>query len=289
MEWYIYAFIGSFLWSLAFVIEKKVLFKEHSMEYSITRTFFMMLLVLLLLPFFDMRISLQTALLIYIASLMAAMGIVYRVRAARHLDISIVSPFMNFDPVLVIILSFIFLRDTITYQQLAGVFIIVVGAYMLEADGSIKNLMKPVRVAMSSKYIHYIFLAIFFFSIDAVVSKYVLTFYTPVFTYLFYFWIFVFSNFFLISLFRYDGVGQIKKGLADSGFWIFVVSLMVFAASFSMFQALSLGNVSLVVTIKRFGTVFTTILGGELFHEKHLKVRVLSSLVMFVGVYLILM
>jgi len=289
MEWFIFALAGSFLWSIALVLEKKVLSIEHSMEYSITRLFFMAIFVLFLLPFMELYISGFSLLLIYLASMLATFGIIYRVKAIRHLDISIVAPFLNFDPMIVLLLSFLFLGETITRTQFMGILIIVLGAYILEANGNVKNILEPIRKIFRSKYIHYIFFAMFFFSIEAVLNKNILTNHTNPLLFVFYFYIFVFFNFLLISFFKYDGIKQIKRGLRHAGNWVFTVSLIMVVSGLLLVTAVSLGKVSLVISIKRMGTVFTTILGGGLFHDKHMKVRIICSLIMFAGAYLILM
>ncbi len=288
MEWYVYALLGSFMWSLVLVLEKKILCKEHSIEYACTRTFLNAVLVFFFLPFINIQIDFVTFAMIYAASLFATIGIYYRVKAVKHMDISVAVPLFNFNPVFVLILGFVFLKETISYTQLSGIFVIILGAYLMEADGSWKNLAKPIKSIWESKYIHYIFLAMFLFAIEAVVDKYVVSYKISVLPFMFYFWIFIFFNMMLISIFKYDGINQVKKGLKDDGYLILLVSVLSLLAGFSFLKAMSLGLVTLVITIKRVSTIFTTILGGEFFHEKHLLVRGLSSLIMVFGVYLVL-
>jgi len=58
-------------------------------------------------------------------------------------------------------------------------------------------------------------------------------------------------------------------------------------ADITYFYALSLTLVSLVLPIKRISTLFDTIIGGELFKEKHLLHKGLACLIMLLGIYLI--
>jgi transporter family protein len=241
-----------------------------------------------LIPYTNLKLSLPTLVLIYITSLIATIGIVFRVKALRHMDVSVVAPLMNIDPIFVMILAFFFLGETIAAKQIFGVIIIVFGAYLLEANGNIRHFTAPIKEMWKSKYTHYIIFAVFLFSIEATIEKNILTNYAPVFSFLFYFWIFVFLNFMLISIMRYDGVNQLKRGLREGGYWIFTISILAIVSSFLFMKAIFLGPISLFVSIKRISSVFSTFLGGELFHEKFLKIRLICALIMFVGAYLVL-
>tara|TARA_Y100000034_G_C6894653_1_gene412263 strand:- start:692 stop:1567 length:876 start_codon:yes stop_codon:yes gene_type:complete len=288
LEWYVFALLGSLFISVAYIFEKKVLSIEHSVEYASTKTFFMFIFCLFLLPFIDLKIGMDNVIFLYLISLFTTMATVFRVKAFRHMDISLSVPFMNLQPLVIVFLAYLFLNENITQYQFAGILIIVLGTYLLESDGHIKNYRSFFNKIKTSKYFHYIIYAIIFFSLEAILVKKYLSFNSNFLIFTFYFWAFTMINFYLIILFRYDGLNQIKKGISESKFWIIFIALFFFIGSIFGFKALTLGPVSLVIAIKQFGSVISTIVGGLLFHEEHTFLRTICSILMFTGAYLII-
>ncbi len=288
LEWYVFALLASLFLAVAHIFEKKVLTIEHSVEYASTKTFFTLLFALFIIPFADLNISIENLLFLYFVSLFVTMAIVFRVKAFRHMDLSLAVPFLNFQPLVIVIFAFLFLGETITLSQLFGILIIVFGAYLLEADGHLRNYKQLFEKIKSSKYLHYILYAIIFMSIEAILEKKYLSLNPNFFTFTFYFWFFTFVNFLLIIIFRYDGINQIKKGIRESKLWIVLISFFMFASSIMTFKAITLGPISLVIAIKRLGSVFSTVVGGLTYHEPHILLRAFCSLLMFVGAYLII-
>ncbi|MFH1589978.1 MAG: hypothetical protein ABIB43_05410 [archaeon] len=47
--------------------------------------------------------------------------------------------------------------------------------------------------------------------------------------------------------------------------------------------------ISLIIPIKRTSSLFTTLIGGKLFHEKNLLIKILASIIMIWGVVFILL
>jgi len=289
MDWYIYAFASAIFWGIFLVLEKQVLKKEHSFEYSISRLFCGAILVFLLIPLIsNFNIGLRLFGILYITSLLATGALLLRAKSLRFLDISVVSPFMTFSPLLVMLLAFFFLNELVTSRQMLGVGIIVFGAYTIMTNGHLRRFSDPWKLILQSRSMHYIFLALFLLSLEALLQEYLVDGFIGPYVIIFYLWIFMFFNVLILSFVRYGGVKEIQKGIKlDGVFVIFAAAFSVMSGVFSII-AYSKGPVSLVLSIKQLGAVFATILGGGLFHEQNQLIRIFSAIIMFAGAYLIL-
>ncbi len=289
MEWYIFAFACAFIASLAAITEKRTLIKEHAMEFSTVLAIFNCLLSIPLLVFADFSIfysSIDLLVLIYCASLLGSVAFLLIAKSMRHMDISIVSPLLNFNPAVVAVLAFVLLGEKLTLIQIMGIVILMAGAYLLESNNGKNNFAKTIKEFTTSKYIHYIIISVFLYGLSSIIDKYSLGFITPV-TYLATLQFFIAINFIIMIHLFHNGIYGIKNGIMKAGKWIFIVAVFTVSYRLLQLQAVSMVYVSLVIPIKKLGTLFSTIIGGEIFHEKDILKKAIACLVMLLGVYLI--
>ena len=76
-------------------------------------------------------------------------------------EISTAAPFYNLLPALVAGLSFFFLGEILQIKQILGIGIIIFGAYILEVDHKVHNLLDPFKKIFKSKYILLLFIVLF--------------------------------------------------------------------------------------------------------------------------------
>jgi len=102
---------------------------------------------------------------------------------------------------------------------------------------------------------------------------------------------FIAINFIIMILLFHDGFEGIGKGIKHNWKWVFVVAVLVVGARLAQQYAVSLPGVliSLVVPIKRLSALFATIIGGELFHEKHILRKSIACVIMIIGAVLIIL
>lgn len=287
--WYLYALASAIFVALASITEKKTLFKEHAMEFSTVLSIINFLLVLFLLPIVKFNVPLKLLLIIYLSSVLGCIGFLYATKALRHMDISTASPLMNISPAIVAILGFFFLSETLEYSKIGGIFFIVIGAYVLEVDHSLSNLKEPFIRMVRSKYVHYILFALLLYGITTILDRYILTHGVDPYTYIFIVHLFIMINFiFLISVFH-DGFKGIKHGFKSAGKWIFLAAIFFVTSRIFLAQALSMAYVALVIPIRRLSTLFATIIGGSLFHEKGLPIKIIACVITLIGVGLMIL
>lgn len=286
MLWLIYTLFCAIFMSLAEIFQKKALFKESSLEFGLERSFFGFILLLLIFPFIDFNVSWLGLLLIFLSTAIFTLADFFRSRSYKHMEISSAAPFFNLSPAFVAILSFFFLGEILTTKQIIGIIVVVVGAYVLEVDHDLHNLVSPFKKIMRSKNVLILFLALGLLAIVAIIEKYLIDFYVDPLQFLFLFFFFLTINYAIITFFT-KGIRGIKnsfkKAKADSFFsalfWNFEILFY--------FLALQLQMISIVMPIKRLHTLFTTIGGGTIFKDKGLYLKAIACIIMFVGVLLI--
>lgn len=287
MIWFAFALSAAIITALSAVVEKKTLLKEHAMEFSAVLAIFNLIILLPFIRRVNLNIATSTWMMILLVSLLSSVAFLFFAKALRHSEISISSALMNFRPALVFLLALIFLKETLTIYQVAGVVLLIIGAYILEMKHKKESLIAPFKAITKSKYAHYIFISITLYSISSIFDKIILK-SVDVMTYLFLAHLFI-AIFFTIFIFAFhDGIKGIAHGMRSAGKWIVVVAIFTVAYRFLQAKAVAIGSVSLVSTIKQSSALFATILGGTFFHEKNLAHKIMAVAVMMIGVVLIL-
>ncbi|MBW6451197.1 MAG: EamA family transporter [DPANN group archaeon] len=203
------------------------------------------------------------------------------------MNISVVSPLLNFNPAIVAILAFLILGDKLTTIQISGMVILMFGAYLLETKKGNNNFIQTMKKLIALKYIHYLGISFVFYGFSSIIDKFVLGFITPI-TYIVVIQFFIAINFVIMIYLFHNRMIGIKKGIMRAGKWIFIVAIFTTSYRLLQSQAISMAYISLVIPIKKLSTIFSTIIGGEMFHEKHLLKKTIACVVMLVGVYLII-
>ena len=287
IPWYVYA-IGSTIFATAFAIgRKKALQNEHALEFESARSIAVLLLLLILLPFITPSYSLKTIGIVYIVSLAAVAGIVLMAKAFRHLQISLLYPLMNLKSLFVLVLAYIFLGESVSALNLVGIFILLITAYVLEADHHFSNLILPLKALFTSKYNIFAISALLIFSFTSLMDKYIVTNLLDPLSFMLLVWLFVAFNLNVIHGFLY-GYNEVRVIFKQKGPFIFLVSFFSIGANLLALKALTLAFVSLVTPVLMLSTIFVVFIGGRFFKEKHVMYRVGVSFIMLMGVYLVI-
>lgn len=286
MQWYVFAFAAAIISSLAIVIEKKTLMKEHAMEFSAVVAIFNVVVSLLLIPFIDWNIPLNVLPLLYLISVLGTFAFWFVAKAMRHMEISLASPLLNLEPIFLITFAFFALGEKLSLTQISGILILIVCAYILETPKEL-NFKDPFKIFLKSKYIHYIVYALMLYSLGSIGDKIVLSIITP-FTYIFIVQFFVAINFIVLISMTYDGLRGIKNGIKNYGKLIFLVAIFTTSYRLLQAQAVSMAYVSLVMPIRRLSSLFSVVIGGQIFRERRLVLRTTVCIIMIIAAYFII-
>jgi drug/metabolite transporter (DMT)-like permease len=282
MEWYFFAIIAAIFFGGRMILEKRALFEEHALEMSTILSIFIFFLFFVFFDKVNFSISADLALLIFFSSILATFAFLFLAKGIRHMDVSITAPLLNFSPAFVALLAYFFLNERLEQLQFFGICLLIIGAYFLEVEKPFKNPLRPIVHLFKSKYTQYIFLSMLLYSFVSILDKVILG-KTDQFTYLFFVQFFIMINFiFLINL-LHDGFKGIGNGIKRAGKWVFFLAILFIIQRTAYLTAVSMVAVSLAFPIYRVGTLFSTLLGGQIFHDKHLIHRAMACTIMVVG------
>lgn len=288
MTWYLLALMAAFVLGIYSIIEKRGLRKADPLSFLIISSF---IISLLSFPvFFTRDVFIFTnieMLLIFIKSFFAALFFLFIAKALDKMEISEFAPFLSFSPLIVLILSFIFLGEKISTLAFIGFILIISGAYILElTDG----LFSPIRAIRKSQNIHYIFLGIFFGAICAIIDRYLLSRGPDLLSFFVLNNIFITFAFGIISFFRKENLRNIKTSFKYVLPWALLGAIFYMSGDLLYFKALTIPSamIALVIAIKRLSILVSTIVGGEIFHENNLFRKGLAAIIMLAGVFLVI-
>lgn len=288
LPWYVLGIIVALISTLFIIIRKKALENEHAMNFESARTIAVALFTLLLIPFADFNFNIGTIFLVYCASLVAAIGIIFQAKAVRHGEISLMAPLSNIKPAFVVLLAYIFLAEKLSIGQLAGIFTLLIAAYLLQSDHHMTNLLAPLKNLLKDKNAIYYLLATLLFSITALMDKYLITDLIDIYSYTIIMWIFIAINFNFMHgmIFGFKETIDCFKRQKN---YTFIVGFLAMAGTIVTYQALSMTKVSLLTPVIMLRTLFVVFVGGTFFKERNIFYRTVVSLFMLGGALMVIL
>lgn len=289
IPWYLFALGGALFLALSEIAGKKVMLHEHALEFTTMRSLFVLGLNLTLIPFVRWElITPPIILLLYVASLIATAGLLYRMKAVRHLEVSYVAPLMNISPLFLIVLSVFILGEQISALQGLGIFIMLAGAYLLQGAHRHESIFAPLVRMVRSRHVHHLVFAMIALSILAIIDKFSIdNLGLGAATHMFVLWIFIGINLIGLEYLRF-GFEDVTKDLPRDGKWIALAAGFFFVSILLGTLTLTLAPVSLAVPIRRTSALFSIIIGGRMFHERHIGRKLVAAILMVIGAALVI-
>ncbi len=293
MMWFYFALLSAFLIGLAYVVQKKSLLKERTTDFIAINLFFLFIISLFLIPKVNFNIPFKSFVLIYIISFISGVAFIYLTKSIRHMEVSSAIPLISFIPAIVAILSVFVLKESLKTNHFVGIALIVAGAYALESTTKKFDLIRPFRMIFKSKYIHYIFISLILYSVVRILERFIL--YTSSslkvdsFTLLFFAIMFFSFTYVIILMISKHRFYDIKKSFKRSYILILMVTLLFFAGRFARYVSISfpVENTGMVVAVTQLSILVSTIIGGELFHEHARVKKIITTLIMLIGIFFI--
>lgn len=285
--WVIFSLLAAVFFGSRQVVSKKVLMFEHATEHLTATCLVAFLFSLFFLPKMSFDYSPDIWLLMYLKGLVLTVGWILGSKALRHLEISYVTPLTNLTPVFLLVFSVLFLGESPTLLQYLGVALLIFGAYWLQADHHLVNLIRPWKM-FANKYSVYMLVAIFLYAVCSVIDKLVMQEVDP-YTFLAFTYFILSIHYLIIQFFKYDGVKDIKHAFGQGKYLIILIGVLMIFADLFYYFALAIPGVlvSLVVPVKRASTLVATVIGGRMFHDHDIIYRVIACLIMIAGIVLV--
>lgn len=299
MTWITLALIASLAKAFANLSEKQILTKEEASVYVSVFSFVIAFLSLPLLFFVeDPHLSIETGLIIFFISTLSVASALTAAYVIQKLDVSESAGLFALSPLFVTIFATIFLRETVAVVQIAGIIISILGVYILEhrfnhhlvlgIHGQEKLVLTNHSVKKTLTYVIFI-ISLILFSICTVADRYIIR-ERGVDPLLF---LVVIQFFIVFNFLAYDMVARknIKSMIIDPklflrlSFWTNIVSIAIHRISHML--AVSLVEISILNAFKQISAVFTTLLAGTFFKEKHQIRRILGCICIVIGVAIV--
>lgn len=295
MEWFTIIIIAAVLKGISLVIEKKTLMKENALEYVSVLTFILMIFfffVGIATKTLNFNMGLGVYLWIYLASVLAAGGAWFAAKGIRKLEVSEASPLLTFEPIIVAVIAFLFLSEFMTLVQGAGIAFIIFGSYVLELDHKKHGLLDPFKKILKKRGIHFILLALVLWGVSTPIHRFILnpanSFNMNFINYFFVLTLFVVINYSILLHVFHTGFKKLEESFKETPKLFIVGVLVLGSARLGFGAALTMASAAIVITIYRTSSLFATIVGGEIFHEKRLMLKIISAVIMIVGTYFVI-
>ncbi|MDO8563602.1 MAG: DMT family transporter [Nanoarchaeota archaeon] len=289
-QWVIFILIATVFTAFESLISKKILSKEHAMEFTAVFGLFFLFVCSPLFFFIDYStINFKMISLVFLATFFSVMGAIFMHKSMRHTDVGTVMSLWVLGPGFVALSAFIFLGEKLSYVQMSGIGLLIIGAYVLESKNH-QKIFDPFRMLFKKKYLRYVLISLAIFAFSATIDRHVLSSLNMqveafiAFSALFY----AFFGFTALNLFH-NGFKGMKNGIKNVGWLVLIIALFSLLTSFYQAKAISLAPVGLVLTVKRLATLIVIIIGGEMFHENNILKKCISAIIMIAGVLLIVL
>jgi len=207
-------------------------------------------------------------------------------KALEKGDLSLIYPIMRSSPALVLIFSITILGEDVSALGVTGILLVAIGVYTINMESlALSELFRPFGSMTRDRAIQFAFLTLFSVACYTLVDKIAVSQMHPViFTYI-YPWISL--SFFSGYIFKAKPKDVLKKEWRRHKGSILVCGVLSIFGYFLILVAFTIERMSYVTGFRQLSIVFAVLLGGHLLKEKNKRIRIASSIIIFIGAYLI--
>ncbi len=206
-------------------------------------------------------------------------------KAYEEGDLSVVYPVARSSPMFVAIAASLLIGERITAWGALGIALILFGVYVLHLKGwSGEELTRPLK-ALGDPASRYAFVAALGTTVYSISDKMGVTAVDPL---LYSFWLgFVITGMLSLVTVKRRGVSLLREELRGSLFRVSVAGVLVKGGYMLVLVAMSMAQVSYILALRQVSVVLGAALGVVLLKERYGGVRIVGSMIIFVGVYLL--
>lgn len=290
MTWLGYALLSAFFSGLASLFEKRTLNRLHSIDFSaaIAVTTAVLTFPVLFTTSWE-KVTPTTIFIMFGISILAAWAFLSVTRGIRHIEISLSSPLFLLGPFITTLFAFIILGEHISPIQLSGMLVLLLGTYILETTHFL-DVGEFWNNVTKNKYTRYIIFGLMLYAMTAVGDRILLSrLEVPAALELAIVQCFIAIEFLILIWYRRGSPVASIKLVQEH--WKSILLLALLMVTYRYFSAVAIALVAagLVTAIKRSASLFTTLIGGSLFHDRGVWRKTTACLIMLIGVYLIAM
>jgi uncharacterized membrane protein len=289
MNWFLLASCSALLSASAAILQKKVLFRLHALEFSFLASA-AILLFSLFVPFAVDVTSLPSTTFYILTgkSIVGGLAFLLVMMSLEHNQISSALPLLGTTPAVTALLAIPILGESLQHSDWIGIGLMVAGTYLLEKRPPQKKI-QPLKNTFRSKNHYYISGAVGLFAVSSIADKLLLSSYnTDPLIVLFYQHIVYCLMFGLLIFLRRTSFQEIlQKGLNQLPY-IILIALLTIAYRFTQLGATQLAPVALVLAVKRTSLLYASFFGGKLFSDERLLQKLLGGVLIVAAGFIIL-
>jgi uncharacterized membrane protein len=283
--WIIYAVLNPISESFRNVFSKKASKEADPLLISWFNNLIPVIVYLPVLFLVDLKFSFEFFYSILGSGIINIAAVLLYHRAIAKGDISLVVPMLSFTPLFLLITSPLLIGEFPDLYGLLGIVLIVFGSYLLNINLAHGSIFHPLKSLLKNKGTRYMLIVSFIWSISANFDKIGIQ-ASSTFQYIIFINMFVFMG---ITIFLFAKGKYKTEQIAKAKTNLILVGFFTAFGFFLQMTALSLTLVAYVIAIKRTSGMLTVLHGHLFFGEKHIKERMLGSVIMFIGVLLIIL
>jgi len=284
MVWFIFAFLTALFEATKDVFSKKSLkdIDEYVVAWSLP--FFALPFLLPLLLFTKIPVlGEQFWLALFTGGSLYAITLILYMKAIKSSDLSITVPMLTFTPLFLLITSPLIVGEFPSIFGLIGIFLIVMGSYLLNINKKSRGYFAPFKALLKEKGPRLMLIVAFIWSITSNIDKIGLQNSSPL------FWVIAVDAFVALLMFplcKSRGNGKTHQIHANLRA-LLKVGLFGGLTSVCQMTAISLTLVAYVISIKRTSAIMGVFFGYLIFKEKGIRERLVGVIVMVLGVLFI--
>ena len=285
MSWFIYAFVCALSLATADALSKKVL-DDNTDPYIVAwaRTGYAAPFIAVIIPFIDIpELDNVFYLVTFLAVPLDIMAVLLYMKAIKVSPLSLTLPFLSLTPVFLIGTSYVILGERPDRFGFIGIMLVVIGAYLLNVHTISQGFLAPFKAIAKEKGSVLMIIVAFIFSIGVCLGKIAIQHSSTEFFCVVYI---LLLSLFLFIIVSFKCKHFLSKSISRPVPFIFI-GMLIAIMIITHLKAISLIEVSYMVSVKRLSILFGVLYGVMFFKETNIKERFLGATVMVSGIILI--
>lgn len=280
--WILYSILSAWTWSTSDFFSKKVLILREADEVYLIGFRYWIAIPFLLPIFFLTRIPHLDPVFWKLQIVWLPVEVIATylyLRAIKISPLSLTLPLLSLTPLFLLLTSRIILGEISSPRATIGIFLIVVGSYLLYFEKGSEGVIGPFKRFLKEKGSILMLIVAFLYSLTSVFGKILISHSSPLFFSAYYP---IVMTLVLTPLSLKGGKRELKRGSKDL-FWAgFFFAFMILFHMLALYRA----KVAYMIALKRLSGVFGVLYGWIFFKEK-LRMRLLAALIMVIGAFLV--
>ena len=283
MLWTILSILSGFGDAIIFASMKKLKGINNSIIVWVQYAFALPFLLVLLYFNHPQKINSNVYWVAFLNGILLIFSAYLILKAVKISDLSTSMPMLSATPLFLVFTSYFMLKELPTFYGFIGIFLIVIGAYIIHIKDYKKGFFYPFKALFKDKGTFYVLIVAFIFSIAANLGKLGVLYSNPIF---YSFIAYLFVSVIMAPFIIYNLNKKIKEIKAN----LKAISLFGISSAFMMVTysyAVLVAIVPYVISLKRSSVIFSIFLGYFMFNEKNIKYALIGTLIMLAGGILI--